>query len=136
MPHRDGFSIIELMLVVVIIGILAAIAIPNYIAMQVRAKEAAVMEAAHAVQMAAEDFAVSNEGLYSDQTADLTPLLPGGVLVENAFTNAATEPQFGAAAATPGQVGIVGQVHAGAVIGYTMTGWGKDGLLFVRTNGS
>ena len=93
------------------------------------------MEASHAVQMAAEDFAVSNEGLYSDQAADLTPLLPGGALVTNPFTENATEPQFGVAAATPGQVGIVGQIHAGAVIGYTMTGWGKDGLLFTHTNG-
>jgi len=136
MPCRHGFSLIELMLVVVIIGILAAIAIPNYIAMQVRAKEASVMESAHTVQLAAEDFAVTNEGIYSDQAADLTPLLPGGVLVDNAFTNLPTEPQFGAAAATPGQVGLVGQFHAGTMIGYTVTGWGKDGLIFTHINGS
>lgn len=135
MKSRYGFTLVELMIVVVIIGILASVAVPNFITMQQRAKEADVKSLAHTLQLTAEEFATRHDGVYSDAAGDLLPSLPGGGLMVNPFTHAASEPQFAAAATTPGQVGIVAFMENGVNVGYTINGCGENGQIIVQLGG-
>ena len=70
---QAGFTLIELMIVVIVIGILAAIAIPNFITMQNRAREGAVKANMHTIQMAVEDFGLLNDGLYPTSAMATVP---------------------------------------------------------------
>ena len=138
--NQKGFTLIELMIVVVIIGILAAIAIPNFIAMQNRAKEGSTKANMHTFQLAAEDYGVQNDGVYGSTAALVSALLPAaGANFKNPFTGSTTNAFVDVATWTnPPTASNAGQVaySDSSQAQYAIGGRGKStNLTLVLTSG-
>lgn len=134
MRNRRGFTLIELMIVVVIIGLLASVAIPNFISMMGRAKEASVKTNMHVMQTAAEDFAAVSGGRYPDSGVDLADdglrlvdHVPFNSYPDNPFTQSPSVIQFDAdpTAGNEGEIAF----NPAAADSYAIKANGADGSL-------
>ena len=67
--NNKGFTLIELMIVVAIIGILAAVAIPAYQDYTIRARVTEGLNLASAAKLAVSETAISNNALPATQAA-------------------------------------------------------------------
>ncbi len=68
-----GFSLVELLVVVLIIGILSGIAIPIFLNQQNQAKDAAAKSDLSNAKVAMVSYSVSNSGAYATTTTQLIP---------------------------------------------------------------
>ncbi len=68
--EQNGFTLIELLIVMVVLAILAAIAIPSYLNQRNKAKDAAVKEGVHSLQVGIQSYALDHSDTYP---SSLTP---------------------------------------------------------------
>ena len=77
--RKAGFTLVEIMIVVAIIGLLAAIAIPNFVRARETSQANACINNLRQIDGAKQQWALENKSLTTPVAADLEPYLKKGV---------------------------------------------------------
>jgi type IV pilus assembly protein PilA len=85
---EDGYTLLEVLVVVLIIGILATIAIPSFLNQTTKAAGASAKELAHTAQIAAETYATDHNGSYVGLTTATLSAYDGTIQTSSGSGNA------------------------------------------------
>ena len=82
LQRSAGFTMIEIMIVVIIIGLLAAVGVPNFLRSRVKAQRESCIKALGTIDGAKQQWAIENKKLkgYPVVISDITPYLSNKIM--------------------------------------------------------
>jgi prepilin-type N-terminal cleavage/methylation domain-containing protein len=83
---RAGFTLVEIMIVVAIIALLAAIAVPNFMRARKRSQATMILEEARVLQDAMDQYAIDNPAATALTWPDLQPYIKTGSNLYNSIS--------------------------------------------------
>ena len=132
--NKKGFTLVEIMIVVAIIGLLAAIAIPNLLRAQMNARDQAVRSDLRTFSSAMESFrAAQNPPAYVTVIGSLTTAVPP--YVDSTWTSPATKRGHALTFAfdVAGYNAVANTIDNQSAIPYCIDG---SGVLYTTTTGA
>jgi general secretion pathway protein G len=128
MMRRNGFTMIELLVVIGIIGVLAVFLVPNLMGARDRAKEAAVKGVMHSVQIAIEAYEMENNTYPLEASIALESLCKNYLMAGGYIASVPKNPFTGKEYTDADAAGKIVYSHDNVNLKYTLTGYNRTGI--------
>ncbi|MFH1826717.1 MAG: prepilin-type N-terminal cleavage/methylation domain-containing protein [bacterium] len=126
--RRKGFTMIELLVVIGIIGLLAVFLVPNLLGARDRAKETAVKGVMHSVQLAIEAYEMENLVYPLDNNIGLESLCSNYLMAGGYVASTPRNPFTGLEYKDADKAGKIIYGYDETTGAYTLKGYGRTGL--------
>lgn len=128
MKIKSGFTLIEMLVVIAIIGLLAVFIAPNLLAAPDKAKEAAEKTVMQSVQLAVEAYNLENSAFPMARNIPVKSLCENYLIQGNYITSVPKNPFTGKEYTDADSSGKIVYNYSDIENKYTLTGYKKDGF--------